>query len=433
MFFLNNKKGFTVFFITILVLIAAFGVIVNMTFVSYLQSKILRNAVSSSRAYYAAEAGLEDALLRFLKMGMPCSDPNTLLVGDALANVSVENISTSLTVLSQGHSFGMERTLEIKARVVSGEVSFCYGVQVGEGGLTMKGNAEILGNIYSNGSITGDSNTKIYGDVYSAGETGLIDSMKIFKSGSGEDDGNAYANTISGSNIENGAYYQNIIGTTAGAYYPLSPDPEYENMPISEEQITAWKNDAEQGGVITGYYLGGSDEDSLGPIKVEGDFEMDSNAVLTQTGTIWVTGDIILGSNSVIELDSSYGLDSGTIIADGRILLNSNVVICGSEGYKKAGKCYNNQGSFLMLLSTNNSLDPYSPAISSTSNSNAAIFYASQGMIRLDSNSYLKEVTGYALYLDSNASVVYESGLANVNFVTGPGGSWEIQSWKEIE
>jgi len=421
-------KGFAAFFVVIIVLSTLLVVAFSFTFITVNANRNLLNTIKSTQAYYASEAGIEDSLLRILNPDMDYSGTNSLVVGSAQTDVTIEKISTSLIIESRADNSQIMRNLEVRAQISSDGTSFHYGVQVGEGGLTMDGNSRVNGNIYSNGPISGASNTKIYGDIYSVVS---IDSMKVYKTSS--DDGNAYANTITDCNIENGAYYQNISGTSADAYYPGSPDPEIIPLPINEDQIASWKEDAVNGGTISSYYLGGNDADFLGPTKVNGDFEINSNAQLTQTGTIWVTGDIILDSNAVIELSSSYGSDSGIIIADGKISLSSNVAICGSEGYDKGGKCFTNEGSFLMILSTNNSLDPSSPAIEAVSNSKAAILYTNNGMISLDSNAELKEITGYALHFDSNAEVTYESGLADIRFKSGPGGGWSIVSWKEVE
>ena len=298
----------------------------------------------------------------------------------------------------------------------------------------MNGNAQILGNVYSNGPAVGASNTRIYGDLYVAKATGSIDSIQVIKAGT--EDGNVHAHTILNSDIENGAYYfdnTTIIGTTAGSLYPGSSDPEPENLPISDIQINKWKDDAIVGGTMDSYILNGG-EDSLGPIKINGDLTINSNSNLTQTGTIWVTGNFVLESNTIIQLAGSYGSNSGVIIVDGNISLSSNVTICGSEGYKKAGACYDNIGSFLMFVSNSSSCcNPASPAIWANSNTNAVILYTNNGLIRLGASAELKEVTGYALYIDSNANVTYESGLANINFTSGPGGGWKIDSWEEVE
>jgi len=111
------------------------------------------------------------------------------------------------------------------------------------------------------------------------------------------------------------------------------------------------------------------------------------------------------------------------VVVDGKIDVENNVEIQGS-GQK---------GSYTMFLSADPSTDPDFPAISINNNAQGAIFYTSQGVVRLRNNMQIREATGYALYLDNNAVIEYESGLEDTRFVSGPGASWEILEWKEIE
>jgi hypothetical protein len=60
------------------------------------------------------------------------------------------------------------------------------------------------------------------------------------------------------------------------------------------------------------------------------------------------------------------------------------------------------------------------------------IIYTNGGTIKIQNNAVLKEVVGYRLEVENDADVVYESGLANVNFSAGPSGGWIVTSWKEI-
>ena len=161
---------------------------------------------------------------------------------------------------------------------------------------------------------------------------------------------------------------------------------------------------------------------------------LDGNSILTLTGTVWVTGNLFLKSNTAIQLDPSYNPYSGIIVVDGQVSLDSNVTFCGSEGYKSAGKCnLPAAGNYLMILSVKNSTGQEDPAIISTSNTKTAVLYASNGFITLNSQSNLKEATGVGIKMNSNANVSYETGLANAKFSSGPGGGWILKSWEEIE
>ncbi|MFZ5559201.1 MAG: hypothetical protein ACOZAL_00145 [Patescibacteria group bacterium] len=430
----NYSNGFVAILAIFLVLVAGLVIILSAGYISLNSIKSIRNDIYSAKAYYTAEGGIEDALLRLINSDMEILSSYSLAVeeGSVTINIVDDPISNSKIITSQGNANNRIRKIEAILIITTNEANFHYGVQVGAGGLTMESNSRVNGNIYSNGPITGSPNAVVRGDAYSTSSSGKIDGLKVLKYSPSSNDGNAHANTILNSNIENGAYYQTINNTTAGSYFPGSPDPEIGQMPISEQKIIDWKNSAAAGGTMSDYTLGGNSKDSLGPIKIEGNLIITNNAILTVTGTIWVTGNITLDSNAKIKLDSSYGSLSDAMVANGQISISSNVIICGSEGFVGGG-CGSSVGSYLMMLSTNSSVDPASPAIYATSNTKTAILYASQGSIVLSSNADLKEATAYALRLSSNAEVTYETGLADVKFTSGPGASWQIIDWKEIE
>ena len=428
----NNQIGFAAIFITILVLVIILGIASSISLLTFGQQKISANIVRSSQAYYIAEAGIEDALWRLNNNPSMAAFSYNLNIGSGSTDVVIpDSIGGSRTITSLGDTLNRKRKVQVIYTIDSSDVSFYYGVQVGDLGLEMDSNAIVHGNIFSNGPITGSSNAKIYGDAISAGLSGEINSLKIK---SDEGGGNAWATTLDDCVIDGDAHYINIINSSVGGnHFTPEQGPDPEDMPISSDDITEWKDQAVAGGIVSGYFLGGNDEDSLGPIKVDGDMNVDSNAILKVTGTIWVTGDLNLDSNVILYLDSGYGFDSGVIVVDGFISVDSNVTLCGSGGYIGQGECNSSVESYLMLLSTKSSSDSDNPAIYATSNTETAILYASNGFIRLGSNASLREATGYGIYMESNAEVVYEIGLADIRFTSGPGGGWQIVEWIEIE
>lgn len=423
----NFKNGFAAFYVAILVMIIMAVITLSLLFLVSNQQRILNNSLISYKSFSLAESGIEDALVRLVK-GMNYSSSYILSLGNNISNVQISDIiGGARTITSTGNVNDRIRKVRVVYKISTQDVSFYYGIQVGDLGLQMDGNAVVNGNIFSNGSISGASNAKIYGDAISAGPTGNINTMKQIS-------GSVWATNLQNCKIDGDAHYTNISGcTVGGSHFTPEEGPPPQNMPITQDKIESWQDEAEAGGTIAGYSLGGNNTDSLGPKKVEGDMTLSSNAKLTITGTIWVTGNLSLNSNVVIVLDPAYSSFSGVIVVDGQISLDSNVVFCGSEGYKGGGQCYSSVGSYIMLLSTNNSIDHNNPAIYATSNTQTAILYTSEGIIKLSSNAKLREATGYGIYMSSNAEVTYETGLADVRFSSGPGGGWRVASWKEIE
>lgn len=231
--------------------------------------------------------------------------------------------------------------------------------------------------------------------------------------------GHAHANTIIDSTISGDAYYQTISGTTVGGtQYPGSADPSPTAMPISDAQINQWVSEATAGGTTLGDVTISGASNTLGPQRITGNLVVQNGASLTLTGTVYVEGSITLTNNATLQLDSSYGANSGILMSDGPFIINNNVNFYGSG----------TSGSYFMALTTYPSVAKHDPAMDIKNNvTGDVIYYASRGSIKIENNATLKEVTAFQLEVENNASIQYEQGLANINFSSGPGGSWVIK------
>lgn len=445
------KKGQAALIAVVLMLIIMLSAVFGASAVALTESRAANKSLNSRFSFFAAEAGVEDAVYR-LKRGKNLPSSFTITLNGASAPTTVTTNGGVKEIKSVGAYSGATRAA--RATLSSGAgVSFRYGVQVGAGGLEMDNNSTIVGNVYSNGQIKGSSNgVKIGGDAVSAGAAGKIEdvqdidgdttahyledvsvdgstnSASLFRATVG---GSAVSDSISNCTIGGNATYDTktscAIGGTQTTPNPINfQDPANEPLPISDAQLDAWEADAEAGGVI-GSQTYSDANNSLGPKKINGNLILDNNTVLTVTGTLWVTGEIKLSNGSIIQLASSYGAMSG-------------VVVAGTDGSPSAGyiEIDNNSqtngsgtaGSYIMLLSQRNNTS--STAIKTSNNAASAILYAGTGVIEIDNNAQLKEVTGYKLKLKNGSDVIYETGLANIQFSSGPSGGWNITSWGEV-
>ena len=210
-------------------------------------------------------------------------------------------------------------------------------------------------------------------------------------------------------------------------------DPSPIAMPISDANIDQWKSDAEAGGVISGDYTPLSSSSSLGPKKIDGDLILPAGHTLIISGTIWVTGNIIAPNNINFQLDSDYELSGGIVMADGYINLSNNV------NFFNSGE----EGSNIMMLTTSSSdcslggaCDTYDAVELSNNigqNANGVIVVAQNGRVDFGNNVSVKAVVANKIHLSNNTTIDYETGLTNQNFVSGPGGTWNIKSWQEVE
>ena len=448
---LRRDSGQAMMISTILFLVVSVTIIFGLAGPILKQQRITSQSALSRQSYFLAEAGLEDVLYR-LKTGQTV-DANEVITlnGSTVTTVTTDTAEGKRVVAS---AVVNESVRKIKVDLIQGTgIAFHYGVQVGQGGLEMSNIAKIIGNVYSSGNIVGTNSARIQGTAIVSGPTGIIDGMDI--------DGDTWSHTIKGNATVGGnanhAVLQNTtvtgnvvadsisnctIGSTATydtrasctvAGATVTPNPTVFTtattlpLPISEEQIDIWESEAVGGGTL-GSQSWSSGIRSLGPKNIVGDLIMSNDAELVVTGILWVTGEIKLSNTSKIRLDASYGSSSGVVMAGidesttaGYIEIANSAQVLGSGSV----------GSYIMLLSQKEGVG--SDAIKTSNSSAAAILYAGEGQIEISNNAALKEVTAYKLEINNSATVTYESGLANNNFSSGPGGGYAILSWKEIE
>jgi len=416
----NSKNGFAALYLTVLILAVIIAISVSISILTFGQQKISQNITKSSQAYYASEAGVEDVLLRLVKK-MNWSSPYNLKVGNATATVEISDIvGGTRTITSKGNFLNRIRKIQIIYAISTQQVSFHYGAQVGEGGMIMGNGSQVLGNVFSNGSVTGGGT--IQNSIIVAGNGNKIDGITV-----GND---ATVHTCKDSNIDGNLTYVSggsIQNCTVGGATSTRPNEiELQPLPISQSQIDEWEEDAAAGGVIT-TNISISGTKILGPIQIgtstnPKNLTVENGATLIIEGTVYVTGDITFNNNATVNLDSSYGSLSGIILTEGVITVENNVILNGSG----------QAGSYVLLLSTKN--DTTNPVIDIRNNAaGSVIYYANSGLIYLANNMYAREVTGYKIQIANNAIIQYESGLEETNFSSGPGGSWEVTDWKEIE
>ncbi|RJQ37556.1 hypothetical protein C4552_00785 [Candidatus Parcubacteria bacterium] len=212
---------------------------------------------------------------------------------------------------------------------------------------------------------------------------------------------------------------------TDGTPFPSSPTPEPVDLPLTLETIGALVERADSGDIIPGLTLqNGQTRTFDRETKIEGDLRVESNAVLTLNGDIHITGQFTCDSGTV-RLDPAFDSGSGVIIVDDRAVINNQCDLIGSG----------HQDSYVMILSRA-PVRESGNAIHLRNLSNAltkVIAYAHFGDVLLENNLTIHQVTGVQIRLQNSAEVVYESGLANVSFTSGPTGGWVVQQWREIE
>jgi len=230
---------------------------------------------------------------------------------------------------------------------------------------------------------------------------------------------NAWAHTVQGASVTGNLYCQ--VGNYNNKLCDTSrPDPAPEPLPLSDENIQDWKNEAAAGGTITGDYHVDWDGDTLGPTEITGNLLVDGGGTLTVSGTLWVHGTLTLTGGGKIKLAASYGASNGVVITDGYVTIN------GGSGFYGSGE----PGSYIFLITT--SACPVAAncngnnAISLSGGAGTVAIVAQEGNVYISGGSALKAVAAKQITMDGGATLIYDSGLINANFSTGPGGSWAL-------
>jgi hypothetical protein len=241
-------------------------------------------------------------------------------------------------------------------------------------------------------------------------------------------EGNVYANTVTGVNINSNynIYCQSGSNNKECITSPASlSNPPALNFPISQDSIDSWKAQATSGGT-TGPVTIDWRNGTLGPKKIIGDLIVTGD--LTVTGPLYVTGKIQVSNGGSLQLASSFGTGDGVVVADGPIL------VYGGGEAKGSG----NSNSFLVLITNSNlihtgalSQEKFAGYIDNGANVDA--FYAPNGDIWLAGGTEAKALSAYQLTLSNGSEIEFKSALSSMTFSSSASGSWGVASWKETQ
>lgn len=426
------------------------GVLIALAFSSLGPSRIIgqKSFAGSDRAFYAAQSGVEELMLRLRShhnFGSSWSLEEGLDNG-ARYYATISGDLDNKIATSTGVFEGFTRRLEVKTVSSGTKTSFFFAVQSGVGGFELEGNTAIIGwdgqpgNVYSNGDIlgerasTGVSGSKIFGNAWAVGK---ISGLR------GDDSGGVY--------IRDDAHAAQLIRCQVGGNTkaPVPPvncphDGEYftedppEEVPLAAIDVEFWKQQAAQSAVWPGNCtIGAKDatdcawpEKEVGSLKIEGNLIILSGGTVTFTGPIWVEGDITINSNVKVFVDENLESEGAVIVADypadrfgrGKITATSNVTFSQTSQEGPAIFISTNAGDNCLL----------GPAITVSSNTATVVFSAPDGCVFFQSNSSVRGVLAKKTYLSNNSEIIYDPRLAYVILKTGLGG-WVVTSYQEIE
>jgi hypothetical protein len=386
-----------------------------------------RLLTESKRSFYAVEAGIEDAIYRHRDSKAYSGTESFVFDGITVNVVRTLVVDTYQFTVVASSSNATRR--DYLALAVGDGASFSFGMQSGNGGITMLNSSSITGNLFSNGPITASGNT-IRGDVISAGPSGLVDTVNAT--------GSVWAHTI-----------QSIVGTLVSGSscvnancHPGSTDQATITMPIPDALIEDWKTDITNTGTIisststecsSGTYTIDTDT-TLNNIRIDCNLDVSKNSTnLTIAGPVWVKGNLSFSQGPVIIASSSLGTRSVQVIVDSVTsrATSSKVSVNQSTNFTSG-----NAQSYVVIISMNNSAETGGTVKAidlGQTTTGKLLVYAAHGLIDIGQSTSLKEITGYQIRTQNSSTITYESGLMNLLFTGGPGGGYTISDWKEIQ
>lgn len=417
------KKGQAMITAVIFFLFISAAVVFGVASTLLSEMKTARVLSDSKNSFYTAEAGIESTALR-AKKGYALNAIEIVPIGSASSSILVDEPSADDKTLTAKAIINYA-TRAVEARMTrSTGVSFFYGTQSGNGGLVLENNSSITGNVFSNGTVVGTGSNLISGSVISAGSGGRVESVHAT--------GTVYAHTIRNAIVDGDAHYQSISNSTVwGALYPGSSDKDVIAFPIADAVIAGWESLAATTVINSPCPYTIQSDTTIGPAKITCDLKIKGSPTVTLGGPLWVSGNIEIENNSIIQIDPSLAGKSIAIIADNKAnqLTSSSISLGNNPQFAGSGN-----GSYIILISQNKSAEQGGTEKAIEIENNALgdfLVYASHGEIFLQNNAVLKEATGFRMRLKNNANVVFEKGLESLVFSSGAGGTWYQNGWAE--
>ena len=228
---------------------------------------------------------------------------------------------------------------------------------------------------------------------------------------------NAWAHAVKGASVTGTIYCQTGSFNNKSCVTSRA-DPTPTIMPLSDNNIQIWKDEAAAGGIINGDYHVNYAGATLGPKKITGNLLVDGGGTLTVSGTLWVAGTITVTGGGKVRLASSYGANDGALVNDDRVIVSGGGTFSGSG----------TAGSYPFLITTSacptESGCNGNNAITITGGAGTVALVAQNGTASINGGSAIKAVTAKQITMSGGAELVYDSGLISADFTSGPGGSW---------
>ncbi|MFH1971262.1 MAG: hypothetical protein ABIJ05_02665 [Patescibacteria group bacterium] len=447
---MKNQKGQAA--ILIIFVLGMMTLLIGLTLIKtgYGESLMGRRISQSTKAFYMANSGVEDALFKIATSGFGYPDSESFEInfegGKAKVKVSATGKDERI-IESVGIYANYLRKIKVIALNTSLKPGFLNAIHAGLGGVELRnltlvaGKDDADGNVYSNSYIKGAKN-----DHTSTGEcknaSSIIDGSawahtnieKLAENDSGVCiNKDAHAENLNNCYINGIPFSPNTVSSECPSGNSLTNEEAPDILSLPDMGVDIMKNYlSSKGTIFAGDCIldgsGGPRDCSngtkvIGNLIIAGNLIKPSNLSFNISGPVWVKGNITLNSLGAIGLTSDIKEISQIVLTSGKIISNSNLA------YNSNGK------AFLLFISeyqSTNSNICDDPAITISSNANSVLFYSKVACILVNANStFHGAILGEAIRVDNNSTVEYDPALQNAIFGLTKSGGWQIVAFAE--
>lgn len=176
-----RKKGAAILIVVLFFVVLSVTILIGISMPITQQIENATDFLASRKTYNVADMQAENTLYRFNKG--QTNAPARLSILGASADATLTDMYYEKQVSIEGISNEFQRFIKTVFAQQATGASFNYGLQIGVGGLEMKGSSRIDGNVYSNGKINGNggpgwSTTRINGNAVSASMSDPVSSIQ---------------------------------------------------------------------------------------------------------------------------------------------------------------------------------------------------------------------------------------------------------------
>lgn len=259
--------------------------------------------------------------------------------------------------------------------------------------------------------------------------------------------GDARAFSVTNSTISGNLYCQTGSGNNKGCDTSQAiPSPLA--YPFSDANIDEWESN-----VVTtqtrnsSWSLSSNTSTTSAALRINGNLDISGDAQLTVTGPLYVTGNLTMSGDGRLIVGGPVYIGGNLSVSgsrEGNIFSASSIgnvantyVVNGTVTFTSTNPIVSNgqAGNYSIVVSKSlcgGLSTGCSQAINVSGSAGAIVLLAPDGKVTFSGSGKAKAVIAYKIELSGGTSVTYDSGLADIDFSSGPSGAWNVDSWREI-